>query len=68
MAKTAISFTIAKRDSTQTAGKHYPAPITAVKTIEAAARFGREEALNLENKSFVRWRIPTNPRTGRHFP
>lgn len=37
----------------QTAGKHYPAPITAVKTIEAAARFGREEALNTENKSFV---------------
>lgn len=27
--------------------------MTAVKTIEAAARFGREEALNLENKSFV---------------
>lgn len=42
----------------QTAGKHYPAPITAVKTIEAAARFGRDEALKLENQSFVRWRTP----------
>ena len=49
----AMSFTIAKGMVAQTAGKHYPAPLTAVKTIEAAARFGREEALNLENKSFV---------------
>ena len=48
-----MSFSIAKAMVMQTAGKHYPAPITAVKTIEAAARFGREEALNLENKSFV---------------
>ncbi|TGE27843.1 hypothetical protein C9F07_01730, partial [Salmonella enterica subsp. enterica serovar Poona] len=36
-----------------TAAPHYPAPMTAVQTIEAAARFGREEALNLENKRFV---------------
>lgn len=49
----AMSFTIAKGMVAQTAGKHYPAPITAVKTIEAAARFGREEALNTENQSFV---------------
>ena len=48
-----MSFTIAKGMVAQTAGKHYPAPITAVKTIEAAARLGREEALVLENKSFV---------------
>jgi 3-hydroxyacyl-CoA dehydrogenase/enoyl-CoA hydratase/3-hydroxybutyryl-CoA epimerase/enoyl-CoA isomerase len=48
-----MSFTIAKGMVAQTAGKHYPAPITAVKTIEAAARFGREEALKLENQSFV---------------
>jgi 3-hydroxyacyl-CoA dehydrogenase/enoyl-CoA hydratase/3-hydroxybutyryl-CoA epimerase/enoyl-CoA isomerase len=47
-----MSFTIAKGMVAQTAGKHYPAPITAVKTI-AAARLGREEALVLENKSFV---------------
>ena len=49
----AMSFTIAKGMVMQTAGKHYPAPLTAVKTIEAAARFGRDEALALENQSFV---------------
>ena len=48
-----MSFTIAKGMVMQTAGKHYPAPIAAVKTIEAAARFGRDEALKLENQSFV---------------
>ena len=48
-----MSFTIAKGMVMQTAGKHYPAPITAVKTIEAAARLGRDDALKLENQSFV---------------
>lgn len=48
-----MSFTIAKGMVMQTAGKHYPAPITAVKTIEAASRHGREAALELENQSFV---------------
>ncbi|WP_274873461.1 enoyl-CoA hydratase-related protein, partial [Serratia marcescens] len=33
----AMSFTTAKGMVLQTAGKHYPAPMTAVKTIEAAA-------------------------------
>ncbi|NDJ55416.1 fatty acid oxidation complex subunit alpha FadB [Enterobacteriaceae bacterium 4M9] len=49
----AMSFSTAKAMVMQVAGKHYPAPITAVKTIEAAARLGRDEALVLENKSFV---------------
>ncbi len=49
----AMSFTTAKAMVLQTAGKHYPAPITAVKTIEAAAGFGRDEALKLETKAFV---------------
>lgn len=57
----AMSFTIAKGMVAQTAGKHYPAPITAVKTIEAAARLGREEALVLENKALSRWPIPMRP-------
>ncbi|MGP3593454.1 fatty acid oxidation complex subunit alpha FadB [Vagococcus sp. WN89Y] len=48
-----MSFTIAKSMVMQTAGKHYPAPITAVKTIEAAATLGRDAALALENQSFV---------------
>ncbi|WFL67719.1 fatty acid oxidation complex subunit alpha FadB [Pantoea sp. X85] len=49
----AMSFTIAKSMVLQTAGKHYPAPITAVKTIEAAASLGRDDALKLETAAFV---------------
>lgn len=48
-----MSFTIAKGMVMQTAGKHYPAPLTAVKTIEAAANLGRDAALERENQSFV---------------
>ena len=48
-----MSFTTAKGMVLQTAGKHYPAPMTAVKTIEAAAKLGRDEALKLETASFV---------------
>lgn len=48
-----MSFSIAKSRVLQTAGKHYPAPLTAVKTIEAAARMGRDEALKLETQAFV---------------
>lgn len=49
----AMSFSTAKAMVMQTAGQHYPAPITAVKTIESAAGLGRDEALALENQSFV---------------
>ena len=35
------------------AGKHYPAPITAVKSIEQSAGMSRDEALAVENKHFV---------------
>lgn len=49
----AMSFTIAKGMVMQTAGKHYPAPLTAVKTIEAAAGMTRDEALKLETAAFV---------------
>ena len=49
----AMSFAIAKSQVQQTAGKHYPAPMMAVKTIEAAAGLGRDEALKLETKGFV---------------
>lgn len=48
-----MSFTTAKGVVLQTAGKHYPAPLTAVKTIEAAASLGRDEALRLETQAFV---------------
>lgn len=49
----AMSFSTAKALVLQTAGKHYPAPLAAVKTIEAAARMGRDEALELETTAFV---------------
>jgi len=49
----AMSFTIAKSMVLQTAGKHYPAPVTAIKTIEAAATLGRDDALKLETAAFV---------------
>ncbi|PKH19559.1 fatty acid oxidation complex subunit alpha FadB [Enterobacterales bacterium CwR94] len=48
-----MSFSTAKGMVMQTAGKHYPAPITAVKTIEAAASLHRDEALKLETQAFV---------------
>lgn len=48
-----MCFSVAKSMVLQTAGKHYPAPMTAVKTIEAAAKMGRDEALVLETRSFV---------------
>ncbi|WP_380184539.1 fatty acid oxidation complex subunit alpha FadB [Kalamiella sp. sgz302252] len=51
--ETMMSFTTAKGVVLQTAGKHYPAPLTAVKTIEVAASLGRDEALQLETKAFV---------------
>ncbi|MEJ2766822.1 fatty acid oxidation complex subunit alpha FadB [Photobacterium sp. MCCC 1A19761] len=48
-----MSFTMAKGMVSQVAGPHYPAPITAVITIEEAARCSRDEALAIENKHFV---------------
>lgn len=49
----AMSFATAKATVLQTAGKHYPAPMTAVKTIEAAAAMARDAALALETQNFV---------------
>lgn len=46
-------FATAKAMVLQTAGKHYPAPMTAVKTIEAAASMTRDAALQLETQNFV---------------
>lgn len=36
------------------AGPHYPAPVTAVKTMQKAATLSRDEALQLEHGSFVK--------------
>lgn len=49
----AMSFTTAKAMVAQTAGKHYPAPLTAVKTVEAAAGMARDDALRIETQHFV---------------
>lgn len=49
----AMSFNVAKGLVLQQAGKHYPAPMAAVTTIEAAAGMGRDEALKRETASFV---------------
>ncbi|MEC5344809.1 fatty acid oxidation complex subunit alpha FadB [Brenneria populi] len=49
----AMCFAAAKAMVLQTAGERYPAPITAVKTIEAAAAMKRDAALRLETENFV---------------
>ncbi len=55
-----MSFTIAKGMVAQTAGKHYPAPITAVKPLKLRPVLVVKKPLN-RKQSFVRWRIPTKP-------
>ncbi|MEF1255164.1 fatty acid oxidation complex subunit alpha FadB [Vibrio sp. M260112] len=49
-----MSFTMAKGLVAQKAGPHYPAPMTAVKTIEEGARLARNEALDVERRYFVK--------------
>lgn len=49
----AMSFNVAKGMIYQVAGKHYPAPMSAVNTIEKAANCTREEALKHETAAFV---------------
>ncbi|WP_318470394.1 fatty acid oxidation complex subunit alpha FadB [Photobacterium leiognathi] len=49
-----MSFTTAKGMVAKVAGKHYPAPMAAVTTIEQAARCSRDEALTIENQHFVK--------------
>ncbi|MCD9508125.1 fatty acid oxidation complex subunit alpha FadB [Photobacterium phosphoreum] len=48
-----MSFTTAKAMVARIAGKHYPAPMAAVKAIEAAATCERKQALAIENTHFV---------------
>ncbi|GAA3549779.1 fatty acid oxidation complex subunit alpha FadB [Zobellella aerophila] len=49
-----MSFTTAKGMVAAKAGPHYPAPITAVKTIEAASPLDREQAQRIEQDNFVK--------------
>lgn len=48
-----MSFTTAKGMVAAKAGPHYPAPMMAVKTIEAAAGMSREDALKVEQENFI---------------
>ncbi|WP_087023697.1 fatty acid oxidation complex subunit alpha FadB [Thaumasiovibrio subtropicus] len=48
-----MSFSTAKAMVAQQAGKHYPAPMAAIKAIEASANSHREQALEIENRYFV---------------
>ncbi|RCU45393.1 fatty acid oxidation complex subunit alpha FadB [Corallincola holothuriorum] len=52
--ETAMCFTTAKGMVAQQAGKHYPAPMMAVKAIEKAASQGRDGALNAEADGFIK--------------
>ncbi|MEE2002712.1 fatty acid oxidation complex subunit alpha FadB [Alkalimonas sp. MEB108] len=49
-----MSFSTAKGMVFATAGKHYPAPMVAVQTIEAAAGLDRAGAMALENQGFAK--------------
>ncbi|GAA5218749.1 fatty acid oxidation complex subunit alpha FadB [Corallincola platygyrae] len=49
-----MSFTTAKGMVAQKAGKHYPAPMMAVKSIEKASGQGRAEALAIEAEGFIK--------------
>jgi len=49
-----MSFSTAKGMVFANAGKHYPAPMVAVETIEAASRLDRGGAVALENASFAK--------------
>ncbi|MBG5920775.1 fatty acid oxidation complex subunit alpha FadB [Providencia stuartii] len=48
-----MSFNVAKGMVYKVAGKHYPAPMAAVNTIEKAANCSRDEALKHEMAAFV---------------
>ncbi|MBL6734680.1 MAG: fatty acid oxidation complex subunit alpha FadB, partial [Shewanellaceae bacterium] len=49
-----MAFSTAKAMVTRIAGRHYPAPIQAVVAIEEAAGMGRDEALEVEKKAFIK--------------
>ncbi|MCM2678072.1 fatty acid oxidation complex subunit alpha FadB [Echinimonas agarilytica] len=50
----AMSFTTAKGMVAMKAGKHYPAPMMAVTTVEASSTFGRQQALENEQQGFIK--------------
>ena len=49
-----MSFSTAKGMVASKAGKHYPAPMTALKCVEKSAGMSRDKALLVETKGFVK--------------
>ncbi len=49
-----MTFETSKAFVGMQAGPHYPAPVIAVKTIEKAAKLGRDEALKIEKAGFIK--------------
>lgn len=52
--ETIMTFNTCKGMIAAKAGKHYPAPMVMVKTVEAAASLDRDGAIALENASFAK--------------
>ena len=50
-----MAFETAKGFVAGQAGPNYPAPVEAIKTIQKAANFGRDKALEIEAAGFVKW-------------
>ena len=48
-----MAFTTCKAMVAAQAGKHYPAPLAAVKAMEAAATMTRDDALAVETQTFI---------------
>lgn len=49
-----MTFNTCKGMIAAKAGKHYPAPMLMIKTIEAGAHLGRAEAMAIENQNFIK--------------
>lgn len=49
-----MSFTTCKAMVAGQAGPHFPAPVAAVKSIEKAAKMGRDDALKVEAEGFAK--------------
>ncbi|MGB1582143.1 MAG: 3-hydroxyacyl-CoA dehydrogenase NAD-binding domain-containing protein, partial [Nevskiales bacterium] len=54
MIESMMTFETAKAFIAGQAGKHYPAPVTAVKGIQKAASMSRDAALKVESEGFVK--------------
>lgn len=49
-----LAFESSKAYIKAQAGRHYPAPVTAISAMQSAAKFNRDDALNIERDSFCK--------------